>query len=258
MTGRIDDKTWISASRRIVVCSFPLLTCFFLFGDFILDFFGVSVPVVRFSGGLVVASIGWGLLNQSSAASSSSGHQVEETAESLSSKLFYPYTFPATIGPGSMAVAPTFGAPLRRDSHLLETMEKISAIIGILLIAVVTSFCHARLKWITKKFSPAGAQALSRILAFFVFCIGVEIAWEGWRALNTQGCAPDVLHRDNLPTAGTTWVPRGARSHSRAHPDRRGCVQLEATVKTEPAVAGPVSHPALSADPGTGVRLKGP
>ena len=64
MTGHVDDKTWKSASRRIALNTFLLLSFFFFFGGFILKLFGISIPVVQLSGGMVVAAIGWGLLNQ--------------------------------------------------------------------------------------------------------------------------------------------------------------------------------------------------
>jgi multiple antibiotic resistance protein len=185
MTGHIDQKAWIAASRKIALYVFLLLSTFLLCGGAILKFFGVSIPLVQLSGGLVVASIGWGLLNREEAEPSSGDH-ARRPGGSLENRLFYPYTFPTTVGPGSLAVAITFGAHVDRGSQLHVTMQIVGAIVGILATAVVTGICFARLKWITERFSPAGVQALSRILAFFLFCIGVGIAWEGWSALNAQ------------------------------------------------------------------------
>jgi multiple antibiotic resistance protein len=184
MTGRVEARIWRSASRKIALYSFLLLSFFFLFGAYVLKFFGVSVPIVQLSGGLVVASIGWDLLRQNDTDRASPGDQVMVTSESLAYKLFYPYTFPTTVGPGSLAVAMTFGANVDRGTPFLATMQRLGALAGILAIAVVTGACYARLKWVTEKVSPTGAQALSKIFAFFVFSIGVGIAWAGWRALN--------------------------------------------------------------------------
>ena len=62
-------------------------------------------------------------------------------------------------------------------------MEQGPAVFGIFLMCVVVSLCYRNLKYMTKRFSTAGALALSKILAFFVLCIGVEIAWAGVKAL---------------------------------------------------------------------------
>jgi multiple antibiotic resistance protein len=184
MTGHIDRKTWTAASRKIATNVFLLLTSFLLFGGAILKFFGVSIPIVQLAGGLVVASIGWGLLNQKEV-ELSANDQPKVTTTSLEGKLFYPYTFPTTVGPGSLAVTMTFGAHVERGSQLLVLLQIGAAIVGILITAVLTGICYARLKWVTERISPGAVQAMSRILAFFLLCIGVGIAWEGWSALNS-------------------------------------------------------------------------
>src|SRR5436309_1704994 len=49
-------------ARSIALNSFWLLTGSMLIGGYILDFFGISIPVVQIGGGLVVMSTGWALL----------------------------------------------------------------------------------------------------------------------------------------------------------------------------------------------------
>ena len=64
MTRGVDDQTWKSMSRKIALYSFLFLSFFFFFGSYILKLFGISIPVVQFSGGIVLALMGWQLLNQ--------------------------------------------------------------------------------------------------------------------------------------------------------------------------------------------------
>lgn len=185
MTGDVDDQVWARASQKIAAYTFLMLSAFFLFGGFILKFFGVSVPVVQLSGGLVVASIGWRMLGQADTRTSAPVPGTAHSTASIESKLFYPYTFPTTVGPGALAIVMAFGAHIDHKGSFIETLtERGGVIIGILAIALVTGVLYRRLKLITTKFSQTGVQALTRILAFFVFCIGVGIAWEGWHALN--------------------------------------------------------------------------
>src|SRR5579875_2437964 len=51
-------------SRKIALNSFWLLMGSMLIGSHILDFFGLSIPVVQVGGGLVVMSTGWMLLQR--------------------------------------------------------------------------------------------------------------------------------------------------------------------------------------------------
>jgi multiple antibiotic resistance protein len=183
MTRGVDDQTWKSVSRKIAFYSFLFLSFFFFFGSYILKLFGISIPVVQFSGGMVLALMGWQLLNQKESGKPFANADMDNLNALIEPKAFYPFTFPLTIGPGGMAVVLTFSAHLDRESRLLVTMEQAAAVIGIFLMCLVVSLCYRNLKYMTKRFSATGALALSKILAFFVLCIGVEIAWAGFKAL---------------------------------------------------------------------------
>ncbi|MFI3198612.1 MAG: MarC family protein [Methylococcaceae bacterium] len=183
MTRGVDDQTWKSMSRRIALYSFLFLSFFFFFGSYILKMFGISIPVVQFSGGIVLALMGWQLLNQKETSKPVSEKNPDHTGLSIEPKAFYPFTFPLTVGPGGMAVVLTFSAHLNQESMLLLTLERGAAIIGIFLMCVVVSLCYRNLKFMIRRFSATGALAISKVLAFFVLCIGVEIAWAGFKAL---------------------------------------------------------------------------
>ncbi len=183
MNREVDDQTWKSMSRRIALYSLFFLSFFFFFGSYILKLFGISIPVVQFSGGIVLALMGWQLLNQNETSKPVSDKGLHDPGSSIESKAFYPFTFPITIGPGGLAVVLTFSAHLHRGSLLLVTLEQGAAIAGIFLMCVVITLCYRNLKFMTKRFSPSGALAISKICAFFVLCIGVEIALSGFKAL---------------------------------------------------------------------------
>jgi multiple antibiotic resistance protein len=74
----------------------------------VLNFFGVSLPVVQIGGGLIVASMGWGMLLEKDETPNTSRNTVE-CSDALHSA-FYPLTLPLTVDPGSISVAVTLGA----------------------------------------------------------------------------------------------------------------------------------------------------
>ena len=76
-------------------------------GSHVLGFFGVSLPVVRVGGGLVVTAFGWKLLN--SAPLPDQSHAAQHAADD-DPDTFYPLTMPLTVGPGSISVAITLGS----------------------------------------------------------------------------------------------------------------------------------------------------
>ncbi len=51
-------------ARRVALNSFVVLVCSLLFSALILQFYGISIPILRVAGGFIVAVAGWRLLNE--------------------------------------------------------------------------------------------------------------------------------------------------------------------------------------------------
>lgn len=184
LTGPLSRKgRWVFA-RRVTIYSFVLLTIFFLFGRIVLEFFGVSIPVVQCAGGIVLALMGWQLLNEkeAEAKTSTDASSVAETLH-LDSRVFYPYSFPLSIGPGCLAVSITLSAHIRRDSIYSVGMGDLWGLVGFFAACLVYFLCLYYMPLITQKLKTSYLVALSKILAFFVICIGAQIAWMGIQGL---------------------------------------------------------------------------
>ena len=93
-------------SRKIAVNSFWLLTGSMLIGSHILNFFGISIPVVQVGGGLVVMSTRWTLLTTAGDHARSSPEK-KISCQDIANRVFYPLTLPLTVGPGSISIAIT-------------------------------------------------------------------------------------------------------------------------------------------------------
>src|SRR3954470_19927684 len=80
--------------------AFLLLVAAMLVGSHLLRFFGISIPIVRVAGGLVLLATGWRLLHggdePDAPPSTLTGSRQGEAAK----RAFYPLTFPLTVGPG--------------------------------------------------------------------------------------------------------------------------------------------------------------
>ena len=100
---------------KVAINSFILLTGSLFLGSYALEFFGITLPVLRIAGGLVVTAFGWKLLH---AGDNPDERDVGATRHRVDA--FYPLTMPLTIGPGSISVAVTLGSqrpPVERDIH---------------------------------------------------------------------------------------------------------------------------------------------
>jgi len=169
-------------ARQVAVNSFLLLIVSFLVGTHILNFFGISIPVVQVGGGLVVISNGWAMLKQKEEPDRGREMQKKVNVEDIFRNAFYPLTLPLTVGPGSISVAITLGANL--PHHLGANLLAILAtVIGSALVAVSIFLCYGFADRMAAVVGESGMGIILRLSFFLLVCIGVQIMWNGVSAL---------------------------------------------------------------------------
>lgn len=169
-------------ARRVAFDSFVLLVASFVIGSHVLSFFGVSLPIVQVGGGLMVIANAWELFRRKDdAARAEVGRAVDR--EQVLSQAFYPLTLPLTVGPGSISVAITLGAgaPSPGGGHLLVAL--LAAVVASLLVAASIYLCYGYADWLAKRLGASATAVIERLSAFLLLCIGLQIAWNGVRAL---------------------------------------------------------------------------
>lgn len=169
-------------ARQVAMNSFFLLIASFLIGTHILNFFGISIPVVQVGGGLVVISNGWAMLKQKETPDRGPEVQRKVNLEDIFRNAFYPLTLPLTVGPGSISVAITLGANL--PHHLGPNLLAILAtLIGSALVAVSIFICYGFSDRLAAVVGESGMGIILRLSSFLLVCIGVQIMWNGVSAL---------------------------------------------------------------------------
>jgi len=178
-----------SAERRVLagkaaVNGFALLLGSMALGPWLLEVFGIQLPVVRIAGGLVVAALGWKLLTQEQWSDHAAGVQAGSAAKVGS---FYPLTMPLTVGPGSMSVAITIGSRKPGFTQLSELVEHAGgALLGLIAIAISIYLAYRFADNIARLLGQTGLEVLVRLSAFILMCIGIEIIWNGYSTLTVS------------------------------------------------------------------------
>jgi multiple antibiotic resistance protein len=164
-------------ARQVAVNSFILLIASFMVGTHILNFFGISIPVVQLGGGLVVISNGWAMLKEKGEPDRRDV-QRKVDLQDIFRNAFYPLTLPLTVGPGSISVAITLGANLPHPlkANLLATL---AAMIGSALVAVSIYVCYGFADRLAAVIGESGMSIVLRLCSFLLVCIGVQIMWNG-------------------------------------------------------------------------------
>ena len=189
MVGKAPPAVYRSLARRIAVNNILFLGAIEVLGSAILDFFGISLPIVEVSGGLVIAGMGWSFLNQNDSGASVRQKQgeYEDPSDSmfhdLKEKLFYPFTFPITSGPGTLVTMLTLSAHISRKTLSQNLLGHAGVFAAVVVVSLLVYFCFAYAPTITTKVSRPTAHGIMRVIAFIMLCIGVQIAWNGMSAL---------------------------------------------------------------------------
>ena len=181
LTAGCDEPTRRALARHIAVYSFALLLGSMLLGSFVLRLFGLSVPVIQVAGGAVVCALGWKLLNDDSKPAEAVADPRQASVAALA-KAFYPLTMPLTVDPGVMSVAVTIGA---NHAHTLDHLlvQLLAAIIGAFIVAVTILFTYRYADRFAARIGHKGMIVVLRLSAFIVLSIGVQICWNGIRAM---------------------------------------------------------------------------
>jgi multiple antibiotic resistance protein len=182
IVGYAPDSAFRDLARRIAISSTLFLLVFELLGTGLLEFFGISLPVVQVAGGLVLASMGWSLLNQPEPTTKPNS-KVDDTFGTLSEKVFYPLTFPVTVGPGCIVVTLTLSAHAVEQSVYQDVMAHLGISLAIVVLSVTVYLFYRYAPKITEHISPNTAHGILRIVAFVLLCIGVQITWNGVQIL---------------------------------------------------------------------------
>jgi multiple antibiotic resistance protein len=183
MVGITSGKVYKTLARKIAIATALFLLTMDVGGAAVLKAFGISLPIVQLAGGLVVAAMGWGLLNQKEASAAADPSSIAPDLNDLQRKIFYPFTFPVTAGPGVLVVTLTLSAHASKGTWVHIALAQAGVIAGMLLNCIGVFLAYAFAPRITARVSPSTAHGILRVIAFVLLCIGAQIAWNGLSSL---------------------------------------------------------------------------
>jgi multiple antibiotic resistance protein len=180
-TREADPKLRAAISRWVAIYSFAIMAGSLYVGAYVLGFFGISIPVLRVAGGIVVAASGIRMLNAPDATQQRRDETPHPTSIDVTpSRLaFYPLTMPLTTGPGTISVAISVGAgrPTGFHPQLLEFF--VETLAATLLMSLTIYAFYRNSGRLADLLGVTGTTIIVRLSAFLLFCIGIQVAWNG-------------------------------------------------------------------------------
>lgn len=169
LTKDKSNKAITSVAIWAAINTFIILVVSFFLGNYLLDFFGITLSSLRISGGLIIASSGFALLSGNFSKHKGMKKREKDDAYSRSEISLTPLAIPMLAGPGSISLLITYN-----QENPMYT-DKIILITSILLVSIITFILLVSSRYIVKVLGASGINALSRIIGFIVISIGIEL-----------------------------------------------------------------------------------
>ena len=174
----LDDAQRKAMIKKIIINSLSIAIGALLLGHLIMLIFNLEMPIIQVAGGILICKTGLGWLSDPGTTNPEVSDETTSkiSIKNIESKIFYPISFPIIIGAGSISVIFTLMATTSDKDNLLKTVVNyIMIILAIFVMCVILYIILLQGHKITKKLGSSGNMIINKLIAFFTFCIGIQI-----------------------------------------------------------------------------------
>ncbi|MES2747320.1 MAG: MarC family NAAT transporter [Bacteroidota bacterium] len=147
---------------------FIILIISFFIGQYVLQFFGITISALRIAGGIIIASSGFSLLNGRFNKNKGINKKVEEEIQSRNDIALTPLAMPMLAGPGSISLLIAY----YEEHH--TTSDIIFSCLAIFTVAFLIFLILRSAHYLAKILGTSGIVAISRIIGFLTIAIGIQ------------------------------------------------------------------------------------
>lgn len=167
-----DIKARRKLAFRSCLYALMLIIGFILFGNFILNIFGVNLSMVRTVGGIILMKIGFDLF----LSSPDNNKTYKSSGQGDSDPAFVPLAMPIMFGPGVLATVLGMTS-LKSSTEEIFSMLMIAAAAILCMAVIYLTLAYA--DTIVKRIGKKGIDAATRIVGFFVATMGMGLIFHG-------------------------------------------------------------------------------
>lgn len=146
-----------------------VLTVFFLAGKFILNFLGLSLPVLSIAGGLIIGHTAWEMVTVRQRITASE-HKAAVDQEDVS---FTPMAVPMISGPGAIGVV------IGLSTKATQWSDYAGCVLGVVGLGTMLYLFLVLGEPLIERFGETGMGAFNRILGFLILAIAVQLVADG-------------------------------------------------------------------------------
>lgn len=175
LTAGEDRNVTRQVARNAVLLTFCIIAVVCVVGRLIFALFGITLPAFQIMGGVLVALIGFRMLQgESSSVHKPSDTDIEDSMEARLSIAVSPLAVPILAGPGTITTAMNFAAAP-------GTYELIITVLGFAVLCLVTYLCFVSGRRIVRVLGRNGLNVVTRIMGLILSVVGVQMLIDGIR-----------------------------------------------------------------------------
>lgn len=166
LTTNETDEERKRIARRAVTIAFFIILAFALLGKVIFHLFGITLPALRITGGILVFQVGYHMLQGHS---SNLQKSPEESDVDIS---ISPLATPLLAGPGTIATTMNFSAKAG-NGEVAITISMFA------LLCVITFFFFKYSKKVVSFFGQRGLKIITRMMGLILAVMGTQMLLHG-------------------------------------------------------------------------------
>ena len=166
LVGDEEREVRRAIARKSLLISFCIIAAFSILGKLIFTLFGITLPALRITGGILVFLIGFHMLQ-------GSGSKMHQSGEKSDVNIaISPLAVPLLAGPGSIATAMNYSS----GEGWIDAVVTI-AMFGILCLITFFSFIYS--EKIMGILGKSGLNIVTRLMGLILAVIGTQMLIEG-------------------------------------------------------------------------------
>jgi multiple antibiotic resistance protein len=182
LTEGMDEKTARRIALRSVSLAFLIVAAFSIGGNFLLQLFGITLSSFRIAGGLLVALVGYHLLQGGHSPVHRSQEAEAEAGDDAAMDIAVsPLAMPLLAGPGTLVTGMNFAAG--------ASPGRLAIVLGaFFLICVLTHLCFVSGERMVRYLGKGLLIVVSKLMGLILAVIGTQMVIMGvWGAIKGGG-----------------------------------------------------------------------
>lgn len=166
LVGDKDKTEQVKIAARSLTITFVVILAFSLLGKTIFHLFGITLPALRITGGILVFLVGYHMLNGQGSKLHSSDHRGD------SDIAITPLAMPLLAGPGTIATAMNYSAA----ASLMGIVMTVSVFF---ILCLITFYCFIFSSKIIATIGHSGLSIVTRLMGLILAVIGTQMVIVG-------------------------------------------------------------------------------